>query len=738
MRQHFDRSGGKHQSTGTRRRRATVADRESGLRFRRLGIETLEDRRLLTVSYTVTDLGVLPGGSFSLAFGINSRGEVVGGASTANGEEHAFLYNNGKMYDLGVLSGGTSSNATAINDSGQIVGNSSTPGNLEHPFIYSNGVMQDLGLLPGAREGYVNAINNSGQAVGEAAFADQQFPAVLYSNGTVQNLGTISGPWSAATGINDSGVIAGSTNTPNNLRAFIEINGVMQSIGLLPNGVYSDATAINNNNQIAGYGDIHTGVSLAMMYSNGKLTFIGTFPGGINSFAEAINDAGQVVGFATLGNGAQHGFLYEDGQLIDLNSLIDPASGWVLEGASGINDAGQIVGYGLNADGETHAYLMSPIVTGQPPTVADVSIGSTSWSSSYLSAMQAAGTGSGTAYEIPVGGAAQLQDLPWTNLNQVQIKFDQNVNVSQNSLSVTGVNVSQYSFASFSYNSTTFTATWTLSKSIGKDKLSLHLQSSGVNAVTNASGQALDGEWTNGLSDFPSGNGTAGGDFTFSVNVLPGDVNHVGIVNGQDLAALSSSWLSTGASLADINGDGVVNTQDLAQISANWFATLPVSASASQQATDEPATTEATQVTDSALVVAATVANEFSTTGAAPLASVNAIQPLRPAAPSVATDAATTFALTSGSTAAQGAGIGATASSGAVPSTSEFGPTQRGSVDSASHASAIDSLMQQQADFNDPETGAAVDAVASSIAQAAVGTPGASTSAGRKVIARSN
>ncbi|HEY4312682.1 MAG TPA: dockerin type I domain-containing protein [Pirellulales bacterium] len=707
------------------------------MRFRRLGVETLEDRRLLTVSYTVTDLGVLPGGSFSLAFGINSRGEVVGGASTANGEEHAFLYNNGKMYDLGVLSGGTSSNATAINDSGQIVGNSSTPGNLEHPFIYSNGVMQDLGLLPGAREGYVSAINNSGQAVGEAAFADQQFPAVLYSNGTVKNLGTISGPWSAATGINDNGVIAGSTNTPNNLRGFIEVNGVMQSIGLLPHGIFTDATAINNNNQIAGYGDIHTGVSLAMMYSDGQLTFIGTFPGGINSFAEAINDAGQVVGFATLGNGAQHGFLYEGGQLIDLNSLIDPASGWVLEGAAGINDAGQIVGYGLNPDGQTHAYLMSPIVIGQAPTVADVSIGSTSWSNSYLSAMQAAGTGSGTGYEIPVGGAAQLQDLPWTNLNQVQIKFDQNVNISENSLSVTGVNVSQYSFASFNYNSTTFTATWTLSKAIGTDKLSLHLQSSGANAVTNASGQALDGEWTNGLSDFPSGNGTAGGDFTFSVNVLPGDVNHVGIVNAQDLAAISSSWLSTGASLADINGDGIVNTQDLAQVSANWFATLPASASAGQQAA-EPSTETATQVTDSAIVVAATVANDFSTTGVALPASVNAIQPLRPAAPNVTTDAATTFALASGGAAVQGNGLATTASSSAVPLTSEFGPAQRSSVDNAPHVLAIDNLMQQQTDFSDPETGAAVDAVASSVAPSAVGAPGSSTSAGRKGIGRSN
>ena len=84
--------------------------------------------------------------------------------------------------------------------------------------------------------------------------------------------------------------------------------------------------------------------------------------------------------------------------------------------------------------------------------------------------MQAAGQGTGEGYSIPGGGASQLVDLPWINLNQVQIEFNENVNVQESSLTVTGINVAQYTFTNFSYDSSTFTATWTLSKPIRTDR----------------------------------------------------------------------------------------------------------------------------------------------------------------------------------------------------------------------------------------------------------------------------
>ncbi len=71
---------------------------------------------------------------------------------------------------------------------------------------------------------------------------------------------------------------------------------------------------------------------------------------------------------------------------------------------------------------------------------------------------------------------------------------------------------------------------------------------------------------------------------------LDGDINLDGIVNAQDLAAVSSTWLSSSPQ-GDVNGDGIVNSQDLAEISANWLAADPSASSGAMQlsAVPEPA-----------------------------------------------------------------------------------------------------------------------------------------------------
>jgi probable HAF family extracellular repeat protein len=72
---------------------------------------------------TITDLGTL-GGSFSLARGINARGQVAGYSTVASGRTHAFLWQDGTMIDLGTL-GGPASLAMGINADGRVVGSSS-------------------------------------------------------------------------------------------------------------------------------------------------------------------------------------------------------------------------------------------------------------------------------------------------------------------------------------------------------------------------------------------------------------------------------------------------------------------------------------------------------------------------------------------------------------------------------------------------------------------------------------
>ena len=85
--------------------------------------------------------------------------------------------------------------------------------------------------------------------------------------------------------------------------------------------------------------------------------------GGLNSYAYNVGAGGQVVGASEVVTTSDytHAFLYTSGSgMLDLNTLIDPLSGWVLSDAADINDAGQITGQGL-IGGQYHAYLLTPI-----------------------------------------------------------------------------------------------------------------------------------------------------------------------------------------------------------------------------------------------------------------------------------------------------------------------------------------------------------------------------------------
>ena len=84
--------------------------------------------------------------------------------------------------------------------------------------------------------------------------------------------------------------------------------------------------------------------------------------------ANGVNSSGQVVGGIYLPQiTASHACIYSNSTLEDLNSLVDPSSGWTLSEAMAINDRGQITGYGL-VGGAEHAFLLSP--TPEPSTLA--------------------------------------------------------------------------------------------------------------------------------------------------------------------------------------------------------------------------------------------------------------------------------------------------------------------------------------------------------------------------------
>jgi len=131
--------------------------------------------------YRVKDLGTL-GGTFSLAGGINNRGEVEG-FSTLPGDtaRHAFLWRRGRMIDLGTLGGPNSAAFWRPSESGQVGGHAetSTPDPLGEdfcgfgtnliclPFVWNRGAMTSLPTLGGSN-GIANGFNSRGQVAGVA------------------------------------------------------------------------------------------------------------------------------------------------------------------------------------------------------------------------------------------------------------------------------------------------------------------------------------------------------------------------------------------------------------------------------------------------------------------------------------------------------------------------------------------------------------------------------------------
>jgi len=318
----------------------------------------ITDRRLIRPGDEITIsplyLGAL-GGSWSSAYDINERGEIVGWATTADGFLHAFLWQGGTMTDLGTLDGGNMSSALAINNRGQVVGygtiTSDDPGpeGPYHAFIWQDGVMTDLGSLGGA-DSRARDINDRGQVVGESETASGVGHAFLWENGIMTDLGTLGGTGSFAVAINERGQVLGTSS----LRDFLWQDGVMTDLG---NHGWSrgpgSSNDLNDHGEVVGWLEEPSGAYHAFIAHDGTITELGTVVG-TKAVPSAINNHGQVVGFDRVGpNGLKNrAFIWQAGTAVDLGAY---AQAWSL--AQSINDCGQIVGTSGPATQYNHAIL---------------------------------------------------------------------------------------------------------------------------------------------------------------------------------------------------------------------------------------------------------------------------------------------------------------------------------------------------------------------------------------------
>jgi len=324
-------------------------------------------------AYIVVDLGDLGGGR-SEASDMNQASEVVGGSNNhSNAMFHAFYWKQGRMRQLNSGSYAYST-AMSVTEDDTIVGIIISLTDVL-PVIWRGNQLHKLPLLPKCYGGTADGVNSSGIVVGTLSRKEPLGQiACMWQAGRAINLPVPKGNLVArARRINASGIIIGDFQVsvasgkafqfvP---RACLWKNGMF--VDLMPGQrVLSQANGINDIGTIVGEIEklpiLGNHIHRAFLYKQGKIQILGVLPGDNYSVATAINNVGQIVGRSSNTKSESRttrAFLWSNGRMVDLNALIQRASGWRLNDAVAINDHGEIAGTGMLHD-TLHAFLLKP------------------------------------------------------------------------------------------------------------------------------------------------------------------------------------------------------------------------------------------------------------------------------------------------------------------------------------------------------------------------------------------
>ena len=323
-------------------------------------------RAVTEPTYSIQDLGTLPGDYSSVAMGINVFGDVVGWSQGPTGTR-AFLYTDAAgMTALAAPYGRPVTTARAVNANGTVVGTASTGGtDIGHAVRWQSGVPRDLGTLGTGTFSDARGVNAAGVTVGTSYTNGGSLlgiHAFRFADATGMVDLTPASDSGHAEAINDAGQVAGWRNG----RAFRLTGTTFTDLGVPTGFAQSFGFAINSSGQVAGHVVTGSGNSEKVFrYTNGTLVILGGL-GELNR-AFGINDAGDVVGSGLPVLGLRQGFIYTDANgMQGLNQLIPPNSGWFILGAGDINEAGQIAGWASGPSGQRAVRLTPGAIS--PPT----------------------------------------------------------------------------------------------------------------------------------------------------------------------------------------------------------------------------------------------------------------------------------------------------------------------------------------------------------------------------------
>jgi hypothetical protein len=203
-----------------------------------------------------------------------------------------------------------------------------------------------------------------------------------------------------------------------------------------------------------------------------------------------------------------------------------------------------------------------PLIDDAAPRVIGAWVAGTAWRPAFRDHLQSTGAGDAAlGFALSLDGATG--PLPWANLDQLSLRFDEDARVGLASLPIPGINVAAYTVSGFSYDPATFTATWTLATPLRADRLTL----APAAGLTDAAGNALP-------------------PFALPLDVLPGGADRGGSVTAADLLdvrrRVGRSTASPGAGTAgqynpfyDLDGSGAIGAVDLMLVRRNLGKRLP-------------------------------------------------------------------------------------------------------------------------------------------------------------------
>ncbi|MFN3649530.1 MAG: hypothetical protein ACK47B_08090 [Armatimonadota bacterium] len=318
----------------------------------------------------------LPGGTYSVAYGICASGRVAGASQMPDGRFHATAWLGREAQDLGTLPGGTDSFGRAVLGP-QVVGESLTDAGsgrlFNHAFIHAEETMLDLAVLSGASSSTARSLAGTTLIAGTSDTPEGLLRGVRWKGLRGPNATRDDADYSLAFGINTGGTMAGRYSTGEEKDGTVRFAPArFQGSRLLPlRGLRGSkfATAYAINTRGVAVGESETGktddlgfrtrraVAWRSSRKNARPTALKSLPGEAVSCAYGIDPAGKIVGYSATAGGELRATLWRGNKVIDLNTLLPKGSGWNLQIAYGINAANQVCGQG-RLNGQPRAFRL--------------------------------------------------------------------------------------------------------------------------------------------------------------------------------------------------------------------------------------------------------------------------------------------------------------------------------------------------------------------------------------------